>query len=160
MMRNRNGWTLIELIVAIGLLAVMLSIGSLAQGKLLPQYRLSAAARQVVTDLRLLRSKAISQNHQFRMIFDSGSNTYRAERWDSATSAWEHYALYRRGATVSVGAQPVSLPGSVTTSAVQVTFDPRGTVDITSGTQPIVLTAPGPRTRNVSINVAGLIDIS
>jgi type IV fimbrial biogenesis protein FimT len=78
MMRNRNGWTLIELIVAIGLLAIMLSIGSLAQSKLLPNYRVSAAARQVVTDLRLLRSKAISQNHQFRMITPARTRTARS----------------------------------------------------------------------------------
>lgn len=161
MMRNQRGWTILELLVAVGILGFVLSIGSLAQPKLLGNYRLSAATRQVVTDLRLLRAKAITQNARFRMIFDANSNTYRAERWSPASSTWEQYALYRRGAATEGSAQAVSMPSSVTTTAaLELTFDARGTVSISSGSQPIALSVPGPRTRNVSINVAGLISIS
>lgn len=161
MRRDQRGWTLLELIVVMSILGSLVALSALAQSRLLPHYRLSAAARQVVTDLRLVRSKAVSQNDRFRMIFEAGSDSYRAERRNSASGLWEHYSLYRRGATTAAGEQPVSLPSGVTTAAaIEVTFDPRGTVEVTSGAQPIVLSVPGPRTRSVSINVAGLISIS
>ena len=161
MIRNRNGWTVIEMMVVVIILAIVISMGALAQPRLLGNYRLSAATRQVVTDLRLLRAKAISQNGRFRMIFDANSNTYRAERLNSASAAWEPYALYRRGSDVDASQRPVSMPSGVTTTAsVEVTFDPRGTVEITSGSQPITLSVSGPRTRRIAISVAGLVSIS
>jgi prepilin-type N-terminal cleavage/methylation domain-containing protein len=161
MMRNRAGWTAIELMVAVGILGIFMTLAAVSQTRLLPHYRLAAATRQVVTDLRLLRAKAISQNDRFKMIFAAGQDAYRAERWNPTLSAWEPYALYRRGAATAVGPQPVSLPsGIATVAAIELTFHPRGTIDVTAGASPIVLSAPGPRTRSVAVAVAGLITIS
>jgi Tfp pilus assembly protein FimT len=161
MMRGRGGWTVFELVTVIGLLAFLLTFGSLAQSQLLPHYSLSAATRQVVTDLRLLRTKAISQNETFKMVFATDANAYHAERRNPSSGLWEPYALYSRGATTEATVKSVSLPSGVTTtSAIEVTFEPRGTVVVTTGTAPIVLSAPGPRTTSISINLAGLITIS
>lgn len=158
--RRSGGFSVLELIVVIGIGALLASYATLAQSSLLPHYRLSAATRQVVTDLRLLRAKAIAQNNSFRMVLAANSNAYHAERFNAATSAWEQYALYGRGAMTGGTAQPVELPTSiVTTSAVEVTFEPRGTVT-TGGSPPITLSAPGPRSRTLAINLAGLITIS
>ena len=161
MMRNRAGWTAIELLVAIGVLGIFMTLAVVSQSQLLPNYRLSSATRQVVTDVRLLRAKAISQNDRFRMIFAAGEGAYRAERRNPSTGAWEPYALYRSGAATAGGNQPVSMPSGVTiASAIELTFHPRGTIDVTVGASPILLSAPGPRTRSVSVNVAGMITIS
>ena len=161
MIRNRAGWTAIELMVVIGILGIVMTVATVSQSRLLPHYRLSAATRQVVTDVRLLRAKAISQNDRFRMIFAAGEDAYRAERRNPSSGAWEPYALYRRGATTAVSNQPVSLPSGITiASAIELTFHPRGTIDVTVGAAPIVLSAPGSRTRSVSVAVAGLITIS
>jgi prepilin-type N-terminal cleavage/methylation domain-containing protein len=155
--RTSRGFSAIELIVAIGLFAVLVTLTALAQSRLLPHYRLSTATRQVITDLRLLRSKAITQNTQFRMTFTAGGGSYSAERL--VGGSFQQYALYQRGAATSGSIRPIDLPSSVTTtSAVTVTFEPRGTVT-TGGSPPIVLSAPGPRTRSLSINIAGLITL-
>ncbi len=115
----------------------------------------------MVSDLRLLRTKSISQNGAFKMVFGAGANAYHAERRNPVSGLFEPYALYRRGAATESDVQPISLPPSVTTtSAIEVTFEPRGTVVVTAGAAPIVLLAPGPRTRSVSINLAGLITVS
>lgn len=160
MIRDRRGWTAIELLVVVGILALLFTFGNLVQSQVLPHYRLSAATRQVVSDLRLLRTKAISQDRRFKMIFVSGSNVYRVERRDPASGLWEPYALYRRGSTTGGGTPSIDLPASViTTSAVEVVFHSRGTVVVT-GANPLVLSAPGPRTRNLSIGLAGLISVS
>ena len=161
MIHDRRGWTVIELMVAVGILGFVISIGALAQTRLLPNYRLSAATRQVVTDLRLLRAKAIAQNNRFKLVFAANSNSYHAERRNPDSGAWEPYALYGRTSGTEASTQSVDLPTSVTaTGAIEVTFDPRGTVSITSGTPPLTLSVPGPRTRSLSINLAGLITIS
>ena len=161
MMRNKGGFTAIELMVAVGILGILMTLAMVSQSKLLPHYRLSAASRQVVTDVRLLRAKAVSQNDRFRMIFAAGEDAYRAERRNPSSGAWEPYALYRRGAATAGSNQPVSLPSGVTiVSAIELTFHPRGTIDVSVGASPIVLSAPGSRTRSVSVNVAGMITIS
>ena len=59
MIRNRAGWTAIELLVAVGILGIFMTLAVVSQSQLLPNYRLSSATRQVVTDVRLLRAKAI-----------------------------------------------------------------------------------------------------
>jgi prepilin-type N-terminal cleavage/methylation domain-containing protein len=154
------GFSLLELLVVLGIGGLLLSYATLGQGQLLPHYRLSSAARQLVTDMRLLRTKAISQNGTFRMVFEANSNAYRAERFNPATNAWEQYALYNRDATTANSNQPVALPASVVTaSALQVTFAPRGTVS-TNGSASVTLSAPGPRSRTIAINFAGLITVS
>jgi hypothetical protein len=112
-----------------------------------------------MTDLRLLRAKAIAQNNDFQMVFTANSNTYRAERFNIGTGLWEHYALYKHGSTVEGSARPISLPSSVqTTTAVTVTFAARGTV-ATTGSPPLTMSVSG-RTRRLAINIAGLITIS
>ena len=129
----------------------------MAQARLVPNYRLSAATRQVVTDLRMLRAKAIAQNSSFRMVFAANSNEYHAERL-TPPSTWNQYALYKHGTTTEGSTVGVGMPSTVvTTAAVTVTFEPRGLVT-TTGT--ITLRVPGPRTRQVSINSAGLMTIS
>jgi prepilin-type N-terminal cleavage/methylation domain-containing protein len=156
--RERRGFSAIELVVAMGIFALLVTFAVVAQSRLLPHYRLSAGTRQVVTDLRLLRGKAIAQNMTFRMVFAANSNTYRAERFNPGTNAFDNYALYVRGSTTAGSPQPIELPSTVqTTAAVTVTFEPRGTVTTTA---PITLSAPGPRTRSLSINLAGLITIT
>jgi type IV fimbrial biogenesis protein FimU len=156
--RRPRGFTAIELIVAIGLFGVVVTFTVLAQSRLLPHYRLSTATRQVITDLRLLRSKAITQNAPFRMVFTAGGGSYSAERLVAGT--WQQYALYQRSAATSGSVRSIDLPSTVTTtSAVTVTFEPRGTVT-TGGSPPIALSAPGPRTRTLSVNIAGLITTS
>jgi Tfp pilus assembly protein FimT len=158
--RTEMGFSVLELIVVIGVLAVMLGLATVAQSRLLPNYRLSAATRQLATDLRMLRAKAIAQNARFRMVLTANGDTYTAERWDSGSGTWLPYALYQRGSATSAATVPIDLPSPVTTtSATIVTFAPRGSV-ATTGALPILLSAPGPRTRALTVTVAGLISIS
>ncbi|MGH7896857.1 MAG: GspH/FimT family pseudopilin [Candidatus Binatia bacterium] len=158
--KRSGGFSALELVVAIAISTFVLTMATLAQSGLLPHYRLSAATRQVVTDLRLLRGKAIAQNNRFKLVFAASSSTYHAQRFNATANAWEHYALYaRQGATVGT-VQPVSLPGSIVAgSALEITFEPRGTVT-TSGGPSLTLTGPGPRSRVLTISFAGLITIS
>jgi type IV fimbrial biogenesis protein FimT len=68
--RNKQaGFTLIEIIVAFAVLAIVASIavpGLLSQ---MPKWRLNGAARQVMGDLMAARMKAVKLNHRVKVFF-------------------------------------------------------------------------------------------
>src|SRR3990170_2282769 len=67
--RAASGFTLLELIVAIGIASVVMGIAIPSFLSWMPTLRLSSAARQVATDLQVARMKAISQNVKFKVTF-------------------------------------------------------------------------------------------
>lgn len=164
---RRDGLSAIELIVAIVIFSTLASIAWLAQARLLPHYRLSTAVRQVVTDLRLARSKAISHNTRLTVAFASGGSSYEAQRCTvsgtppTLTYTCLPYALYRRGSATSGAAEPIDLPGTVVSSTTAtLTFEPRGVIS-SSGPTAIVFSVPNAGiSRTVTINLAGLITVS
>lgn len=158
---SQGGFSAVELLVAIVVFGILVSMAWVAQARLLPHYRLAAATRQVVTDLRMARGKAIAQNTRFTVAFSSGGSSYSAERCTFGGGTWtcQPYALYKRGAAVDGSAQTIGLPSSVVSStAITVVFDPRGSV---TGGGAITLAIPGASvSRTVSINLSGLITVS
>ena len=71
-----SGFTVLELMVAIGIAMVVLGIAVPSLLTWLPTLRLSSAARQVATDLQVARMKAISQNTSFTISFVTSDATY------------------------------------------------------------------------------------
>jgi len=78
MLRKRqSGFTLIEMMIVIGVLTIMASIAIPSFMSLLPGMRLNGAARQVMGDLMAARMKAVKQNNRFRVFFNNpGTNEY------------------------------------------------------------------------------------
>ncbi len=72
------GFTVMELVVVIGLMAIISAIAMPSFVSWLPSYRLSAGARQVAADLQLARMKAISRNTSYHLNFLT-SSTYQPE---------------------------------------------------------------------------------
>jgi Tfp pilus assembly protein FimT len=142
--------------VTVSMMGVLLAFASLNGSRFLGQLRLNNATRQVVTDLRLARAKAIEQGTLFRVVFAGGS-AYTVERRNPTSLAWEPHALYGKAQTAG-SAQTVSLPPPVSTSSDTVIFRPRGSADTVhqiTVSDPAV--AAGTRTVNVSL--AGRIAI-
>jgi len=76
---RQNGFTLLELLVVITLLA----LSAAWVGVRLPageRGNLDAAARTLVADLRYLRSRAMLDNADTAILFDLSANLYRSER--------------------------------------------------------------------------------
>jgi prepilin-type N-terminal cleavage/methylation domain-containing protein len=71
-----KGFTVIELMAAIGVAAVLIAIAMPKLLSVLPGLRLNDAARQVATDLQLARMRAIAQNNSNTVTFDSSTGTY------------------------------------------------------------------------------------
>ena len=63
------GYTLTELMIVLGILAVVLGLSGIWLSSQLPQYRLNGAVRQIRADLLAARAQAVRQGNEVRVFF-------------------------------------------------------------------------------------------
>jgi general secretion pathway protein H len=78
MLRNRLGFSLVETIVVLLLLAVVASVAVPRALKPSPNRQVELAARALARDLELLRMQAIAAKRRVRVHFDASNNFYSA----------------------------------------------------------------------------------
>jgi type II secretory pathway pseudopilin PulG len=117
--RLRNSaFTLLDLLTALGLFAVLAAIAIPNWTNQLPAYRLNTAARQVQSELHRIKSQAVAGNIDFRVVFMAPS-FYRIER-KTDTQDYE-----------PTGENKVLPEGIIygNGSAANISFTPRGTAN-------------------------------
>ena len=73
---QKTGFTVIELLIAAGILGILSSIAIPSYNAWLPKTRVNGAARELFTELQLAKMKAISENNDYVITFDSANNMY------------------------------------------------------------------------------------
>jgi type II secretory pathway pseudopilin PulG len=68
-----GGFTLVELLVAAGVIVVLSAVGMPTLGRAIERYRVGMAIRDVERDLQTARLKAVSSNHPVRVRFNCPS---------------------------------------------------------------------------------------
>lgn len=142
-----RGHSLLEVLVASALLALLLGVGLPRLPALLVPHQVAAAAEQIAADIALARMRAIARNVRFRVHFDVAAGTWVLQRESSP------------GVFVDEGGTR-SLPAGTTLVSVvpgDPVFDGRG---LASGATVISIAGPQGETRTVVTNMLGRARIS
>lgn len=74
---HRNtGFSTVEFLIVVSILLVFTGIALPGFVDYLPKHRATGAARQLFTDLQKIKMRAISENNDYVMTFDTGNNSY------------------------------------------------------------------------------------
>lgn len=87
-MKNRSGFTLIELIVTISVFAILASIATPNILSWMSSARVSSASRQVMSVIQDARMHAIKENSRTRIEFPAAGNSYVTRKWNRGTNTW------------------------------------------------------------------------
>lgn len=135
------GFTLVELIVILSILAIISSIAIPAYSSLLPDYKLKNAARDLYSAMRLAKILAIKQNATYQIEFDiTGKGSYKIVRPDGTIERTVFFSTYdpsggicygggkaTKSASESGGPLPID---GVSYSGNKINFYPKGTTGL------------------------------
>jgi prepilin-type N-terminal cleavage/methylation domain-containing protein len=144
-MGHADGFSLLELIIALSLASILAGLSVLSHRALRPSLDLSAATRQVVMDLKVARMRAVSSNVNHRVVFRQGDDTYQSQ--------------YKNGSGYLDDGVAVALPSGIVIAActakdAAISFRPRGNAS-TFGT--VTIRNSNGDVRHVIVDIAGQV---
>lgn len=139
--RPKRGFTMVEILVAIGLLTLSLAIVTPYVQKQAVNANLKSAVRALESDIFDLKQRAITENIAFAIVFDPSANTYTIQQ-DGATLQIKTPTVF--GSDIQITSAPFGAGNTLS-------FQTGGTT--TSGS--ITLTNGRGSTATISINIAG-----
>jgi len=157
---GQKGLTLPEVMVVISIVALLALIGVSSFSGSLPLYRLKASARDLVSDMRLARQQAATENWQYAIKFLT-PNTYDLVRGDNPL-------IQNSGAFVTVKSVTAGRDVTWTMPAGMPLFQPNGLIsrwdplsNAVSAVAPdsIVMTDYNADTKTVVIGTSGRIRV-
>lgn len=87
-MMKQNGFTLLELMVVMILIAVAGAIAIPGFTVWLPNYRLRIATNDLYTNLQLAKAGAVRDRAEWAVRFDTGNNTYELLSGEGGPAGW------------------------------------------------------------------------
>lgn len=149
--RAGRGFSLIELMVTVAVLAVGLALAAPSLSTQIANYRLRSAAEGVLNGLNYARAEAVRRNSNVSFTLDAGGAGWTVAQVSTAAT------LQARANGESPGVTAAS-----TTTSLSVTFTPTGLVDM-SGTRlsqiDLSTAVSGAETRRIDIFGGGLIRV-
>jgi len=139
-MQKNSGYTLIEVMTVIGIIAIVCGIVVPNVLGWLPKYRLRSGAEEIQSALQLARLDAVKRNTETIVTFDTANHTY-------LTSI--------SGQTIKSGIMPAGIIiDSVTSPLSQVKFDGRGLANTSNGS--ILVKNIQGETKTIKVNIVGI----
>jgi len=84
---KKKGFTLLELLVVMVIIAIAALLFAPNIGAWLPNYRLRSAARDIVSTMRTAQMRAVSTNLEYRVYCNSGERKYWTERGNQSSGS-------------------------------------------------------------------------
>ena len=140
---GNGGFSLVEIVAALAIFAILAAISLPDWGTLLPTFRLNGATRQVQSELHRIKMKAVNENVDFQLVYSDKANSYQVQRDGTPLE------------TKSV-AEGIEL--RTATSPLTLEFTPRGT-PTTAGTVTVKLCNAKGEGKNIVVSGTGRIRI-
>jgi len=147
-MTRVKGFTLVEMMVVVALLAIMASVAVPAYQSLIQNNRLSSTTNALLGGLQLARSEAVTTRTSTTIC---GANAAQNDCVDS--TAWDNGALVRQGANL-VRVIPWSTGVTATSSEKSLTYNANGTA-ASSATVVVSDSRGASSARTITVNVIG-----
>lgn len=127
-LKSSKGFSLIELLIVIGLIGVLAAIASPYFTKYRHNTNLKEAVRTISGDIQLYKQRAVTENIGYRINFDNSSNQYTVRRETALNS--NSFTVIINTRKVAEGYNDIVISGTPSFSGAvpYVTFNPRGTI--------------------------------
>jgi len=83
------GFTLIETLIVVALIAILAGVSAPVVAGGMARYNLTTAGQQVASTIRSARFQAVGRNTDVRVVFNAGAGTYEKEAWNPVTMVWD-----------------------------------------------------------------------
>ena len=151
-MRNDSGFTLFELMVVVGIIAILASIAIPGFLGWLPKYRMRSAADDVLSTLQLAKLRAVRENDIVSVTFDTANDSYLVFLDNGAGADAGNGSQEAGEATVKSGRMPAGIDLQSTGFPLDVVrFTRRGFPDASGN----IVVANGTGTRNINLTLGG-----
>jgi prepilin-type N-terminal cleavage/methylation domain-containing protein len=78
--KDTSGFSLIELVAALTVMAIVAAIALPGWNRILPGFHLESSARQIQSELHSIRMRAAAENLNFQFVYTEGASDYTIQR--------------------------------------------------------------------------------
>ena len=140
-MHKNSGFTIIEILTVLAIIAIVLGIVIPNVLGWLPRYRLSSGAEEIQSTLQLARLGAIKQNMKATVTFSTATHTFLTKIDDQ---------------TIKNGKMPAGIIIDSVSPSSQVEFDSRG---LANDTSEIKVKNNQGGTKTITVNIVGVTSV-